>query len=105
DLRRRNQARMREGDLDHVVYYMLQSSSFTGLPVIEPAESAAQFVGGLPAADRARFAAGERVSIDRIPAAARVRIRAFAATLNHAGSNARLSYFRDLLHQERSDAA
>ena len=105
DLRRRNQARMREGDLDHLVYYVLQSSSFTGLPVIEPAESAAQFVGGLPAADRARFAAGQHVSIDRIPAPARARIGAFAAALNPVGSNARLSYFRDLLHQERSDTA
>src|SRR2546421_601971 len=105
DLRRRNQARMREGDLDHVVYYVLQSSSFTDLPAIEPAESAAQVVGGLPPGDRARFAAGQQVSVDRIPAPARARIRAFAAALNHAGSNARLSYFRDLLYQERSDTA
>jgi SAM-dependent methyltransferase len=88
DLRRRNQARMREGDLDHVVYYVLQSSSFTRLPAIEPAESAAQFV-----------------AINAIPAPAQSRIRAFVAALNHVGSNVRLSYFRDLLSEERSDTA
>jgi SAM-dependent methyltransferase len=86
DLRRRNQARMREGDRDHVVYYVLQSSSFTRLPAIEPAESAAQFVAG-----------------HVIPATAQSRIRAFAAALKHEGSNVRLSYFRDLLSEERVD--
>jgi SAM-dependent methyltransferase len=88
DIRRRNQARMREGDLDHLVYYVLQSSSFTRLPAIEPAESAAQFAAA-----------------HAIPAPARSRIRAFVSALNHAGSNIRLSYFRDLLSEERFDAA
>jgi hypothetical protein len=88
DLRLRNRARMREGDLDHVVYYVLQSSAFTRLPAIEPAESAAQFVAA-----------------HAIPAPARSRIRAFAAALKHPRSNARLSYFRDILSAERVDAA
>src|SRR4030095_4780737 len=34
-LRQRNRNRQREGDLDHLIYYLLQSSSFTPLPAIE----------------------------------------------------------------------
>ncbi len=84
DLRSRNQARMREGDLDHLVHYMLQSSSFTRAPVIEPAQSAAEFVtsGAVP-----RSAAG--------------RIAAFADALAASPRNIRFRYFRDLLDREQ----
>jgi hypothetical protein len=88
ELRARNQARMREGDLDHLVYYMLQSSSFTRAPVIEPATSAAAFVAG-----------------GAIPDPVNARIGAFASAMGNARSSVRLAYFRDLVARERTDAA
>ena len=46
--------RVREGDFDHLVFYILQSTHFTRLPPIEPALSAKSFTegGGVPARDR-----------------------------------------------------
>jgi len=83
DLRRRNQARIREGDLDHLVYYALQSSSFTDLPPIEPAVSAQAFTrnGTIPADARAR--------LDRFLSAAEANAR-----------DPRLAYFHDVLTRE-----
>src|SRR3954468_11693760 len=51
--------REREGELDHLIYYALQSQHFTALPRIEPALSARELVegGAVPAAVRTRFAA------------------------------------------------
>src|ERR1043166_228888 len=43
---REAQARVREGDMDHLVFYVLQSTHFTALAPIEPALSAKQFVEG-----------------------------------------------------------
>ena len=40
-------ARVREGDLDHLVFYALQSTRFTQRPAIEPALSAKALVDGL----------------------------------------------------------
>jgi hypothetical protein len=37
---------MREGEFDHLVYYVLQSKSFTSVKPVEPALSAAQYVAG-----------------------------------------------------------
>ena len=39
-LRRVHADRVREGDLDHLVFYLLQSTHFTRQPPIEPALSA-----------------------------------------------------------------
>ncbi len=88
ELRRRNQARVREGDLDHLVYYALQSSSFTGLPPIEPALSAKAFV-----------------QEGSIPADARARLDTFAVAVEKRARDARLGYFRDVLDRERADGA
>jgi hypothetical protein len=88
ELRRRNQARVREGDLDHLIYYALQSSSFTGLPPIEPALSAKEFV-----------------QEGSIPADARARLDAFAAAVEKRARDARLGYFGDVLDRERTNGA
>ena len=87
EVRRRNRSRLREGDLDHLVYYTLQSTAFTSLPPIEPAVSATQFLAG-------------RV----VPPAVRARIDAFvrAAALNPV--NERMMYFRDILRREATGA-
>ena len=54
-----NLRRVHEGDLDHLVFYALQSTRFTSLPPIEPAMSAKAFAdsGQIPDAARARIAA------------------------------------------------
>src|SRR5689334_22837049 len=51
--------REREGELDHLIYYALQSQHFTALPRIEPALSARELAedGGVPPVVRARLAA------------------------------------------------
>ena len=56
-LRQRNRVRVAEGDRDHLVYYVLQSTEFTKLPPIEPAVSAKAFAssGTVPAAVTARI--------------------------------------------------
>jgi Nodulation protein S (NodS) len=85
-LRQQNQARIREGDLDHLVYYVLQSSSFTDLPPIEPATSAKTFM-----------------EKGTIPADARARLQAFAAAAVDSGAETRLGYFQRVLSKERPD--
>jgi hypothetical protein len=86
ELRRRNQERIREGDLDHLVYYVLQSSAFTDRPPIEPAISAEAFI-----------------RIGAIPNDAGARLRAFATAVVDGGPETRLGYFRGLLSRERPD--
>jgi hypothetical protein len=82
-LRRRNQERVREGDLDHLIYYALQSSGYTDLPPIEPAVSAETFTrtGTIPTDARTR--------LDRFLAAAEGNVR-----------DARLAYFREVLPRD-----
>ncbi|HET7217004.1 MAG TPA: hypothetical protein VFJ02_03115, partial [Vicinamibacterales bacterium] len=95
-----NVQRVSEGDLDHLVFYMLQSTRFTRLPPIEPALSAKALVAALDALDareRALFLANGRVAADRIPADVRARIRAFDAALNAPSGDQRLMIFREVL--------
>jgi len=86
DVRARNRARVRDGDLDALVYYLLQSSAFTTRPPIEPAASARSFV-----------------EHGTIPGAAQDRFSALAAALRGGGTaDARLRYFRDVIERERA---
>lgn len=68
--------RLEEGEWDHLVFYVLQSNSFTKEAAIDPAASARAFAkaGG-------------------VPEAVRVRFRAFLGSGSH---NARLDYLRTL---------
>ena len=74
--------RVREGDLDHLVFYALQSTHFTKRPSIEPALSAKTFV-----------AAG-----NQIPADARARLHDLLKALDSSSTDPRLVYFRMLVH-------
>jgi len=85
DVRRSNQARVRDGDLDHLIYYALQSSAFTNLPPIEPATSAKAFA--------------ERSTI---PRAVQDRFDALVAALRGRSDDARLKYFREIAARERA---
>jgi len=82
---RRTDERLRDGAWDELVFYMLQSRSFTAAESIEPARSAAQFIPGLlPGQPR------------RIPDDVQARMTAFLAALAKP-SNERMKYFASLV--------
>jgi hypothetical protein len=81
-----NVQRVREGDLDHLIFYLLQSTRFPG-PPIEPALSAK-----------------ELVSSSRVPDSVHTRVSALLSAIEKPGGDARLAYFRDLVHATFPDA-
>jgi len=83
-LRQTHAERVRTGDLDHLVFYMLQSTSFTSLPPIEPALSAKALVEG------------RHVPAD-IPPDVRARIAALLPKLQAPGTDPRRRYFGELV--------
>jgi len=81
-VRQDNARRVREGDLDHLIFYALQSTHFTKLPPIEPALSAKALVE----------------SGNRIPPTVQPRIRELLKAIESPGGDPRLTYFRALVH-------
>jgi hypothetical protein len=77
----RTSKRLREGNWDHLIFYLLQSRSFTKADPIEPARSAADFMDVQP---------------HTIPTPVRDRIHAFLAA-TPGRSDERLRYFATLL--------
>jgi SAM-dependent methyltransferase len=92
-----NVRRVREGDLDHLVFYVLQSTRFTSLPPIEPALSAKALVDGLTADERDTFLRTSKAPPRRIAAAVRSRMAAFIRAIDASAADARLAYFRSLV--------
>jgi hypothetical protein len=72
--------REQDGEREHLVFFVLQSSAFTGLPRIEPAESARQW----------------KLQED-VPRAVRQRVDAF---LNSPARGERMGYLRSILPRE-----
>lgn len=72
--------RVRDGDLDHLIFYVLQSRRFTSLPAIEPALSAKAFADSR-----------------RVPDDVRARIAAFVKASAREDTDARATYFRALV--------
>ena len=95
-LREAHTARVRDGDLDHLVFYLLQSTQFTALPPIEPALSAKAFVEALPERQRASFLDGSALEVAPVPAAVRSRRAALLKALATPKDDARLVYFAEL---------
>jgi enediyne biosynthesis protein E4 len=79
--RTENAARVRVGDLDHLIFYALQSTHFTSLPPIEPALSA-----------KALMESGGRVPPDISE-----RLAALSKTLETSSRDPRIVYFRALV--------
>jgi hypothetical protein len=99
-LDRLNQAhaqRVREGDLDHLVFYLLQSTHFTRRPPIEPALSAKALVDALPAAERDAFLRGAPASPSRASPDVRARVAALVRAMDSPDADARVAYFRALV--------
>jgi len=97
---RLTQARVRESDLDALIYYALQSVAFTDAPPLEPATSAKAFVERLGADARARFLAHELAPIDEVPLDVRGRLASLIPALRHASPGSRLASLRDLIPRE-----
>lgn len=95
-LRQTHARRVREGDLDHLVFYLLQSTRFTSLPAIEPALSAKALVDSLDALERQAFLHDSEAELSRIAPAVRSRVDALFRALDSASRDPRLVYFREL---------
>jgi hypothetical protein len=93
EIRAANEARLRDGNYDHLIHYALQSTRVTTLPPIEPALSAKAFVES-----------------KQMPQNARARLIAFAAALSKtttatattsaksdARTDGRIAHFRDIV--------
>ena len=74
--------RLRAGESEHLIYYMLQSTRFTSEPPIEPALSAREFIPGPQ---------------NKIPAAVVKRILDFLQALHRPLADERLDWFRKSL--------
>src|SRR5437763_4105422 len=72
--------RVREGDLDHLVFYALQSRHFTTLPPIEPALSAMAFT-----------------TTSQVPPEVRARLSTLLRAVDSPDRDPRLTYFRALV--------
>ena len=92
-----NVRRVREGDLDHLVFYLLQSRALATVPPIEPALSAKTLVEGMDAATRKAFLDDGLAHGARAPVDATARIAALLRTLEKPGADARLIYFKALV--------
>lgn len=96
-LRQTHARRVREGDLDHLVFYLLQSTHFTPLPPIEPALSAKALVDSLDAPERRTFLKDPQAMLSRIDPPVRSRAAALVRALDSSSRDLRLAYFRDLV--------
>ena len=94
---RENAARVRQGDFDHLVFYLLQSTRFTRLRPVEPALSARDFVESLTPRERAEFLDNGRASRALAPPLVRDRARDLLEALESPGGDLRLQYFRVLV--------
>jgi hypothetical protein len=81
-------SRVREGDMEHLIHYVLQSTHFTRLPPIEPAMSAKSFI-------EARKTPGFDPTTP--PPAVDARFSAFLKAVDSSDRDPRLAYFRALL--------
>ncbi|MDQ6704908.1 MAG: class I SAM-dependent methyltransferase [Acidobacteriota bacterium] len=90
--------RLREGEHDHLIFYILQSQAFTKRPRIEPALSARALVERLPAGERACYLADPPCvpPSERIPPDARARLDDFRMSPRTPSTDERLNYFRDV---------
>lgn len=107
-VREANARRVREGDLDHLIFYLLQSTHFTSLPPIEPAVSARALVEGLDPPDRLTFLKDPQSARSRVDPAVRSRGTALLRALQSPSRDPRdprLIYFRELVTATFPDQA
>jgi hypothetical protein len=96
-IRQANARRVREGDLDHLVHYLLQSTRITAAPPIEPALSARTLVESLAPLRRAAFLRRDERADPPLPKNVALRIDALLRAVADPRADARLVYFGALL--------
>ena len=94
-----NLRRVREGDLDHLIFYALQSARFTDLPPIEPALSAKALVESLAPRERDTFLRTSQAPLARIPVPVRSRVGALIRAVDLPSQDPRVAYFRALVNE------
>jgi hypothetical protein len=87
-LRRETEQRERDGEYEHLVYYLLQSQRFTDEPAIEPALSAYQL-----------RSATTTSPVPQAPEAVRRRVQDFAKAVAGNPNEPRLAYFKRFLRR------
>jgi hypothetical protein len=92
-----NVRRVREGDLDHLIFFLLQSATLSPSPPLEPALSAKALVERMDPPVRTAFLSDGLARGVKAPAAVTTRIAALLRALEKPGSDARLQYFRSLV--------
>ena len=96
-LRQTHATRVREGDLDHLIFYLLQSRTFTTLPALEPALSAKALVEAFEVKEREAFLRTGAASVARVPEDVRGRIGALLRALGAPSRDERILYFGELV--------
>ncbi|PYR54921.1 MAG: hypothetical protein DMF85_20985 [Acidobacteria bacterium] len=94
-----NLRRVREGDLDHLIFYALQSTRFTDLPPIEPALSAKGLVESLAPRERDTFLRTSQAPLARIAVPVRSRVGALIRAVGLPSQDPRVAYFRALVNE------
>ena len=99
--------RVRDGDLEHLVHFVLQSGAFTSRPPLEPALAAQTLVDGLPPAERTAFLAGGDLPAARLPPAVRGRMADLLRALDGpaAAAAGRLADVRAIAESRLPDGA
>lgn len=107
--------RVRDGEFEHLIHYLLQSRRFTTLPPIEPALSAREYVEALPPAERERLLGADSGRVpesDRIPLRVRARIEQFLHRLKSSRlrdedgeTDPRWRYFTTLIASDKRSPA
>lgn len=98
-----NIRRVHLGDLDHLVFFALQSTRFTTRPAIEPALSARSLVESLSGPARASFDQTPASARDRVSDDVRARVAALLRALDSPRDDRRLTYFARLLAETTPD--
>ena len=88
-VRKDDARRVREGDLDHLIFYALQSTRFTRRPPIEPALSAKSLIE----------------SGQHVPADVRGRLSDLLKAVDSSSVDPRLTYFRSLVRSTFPNAS
>jgi hypothetical protein len=92
-----NVRRVHEGDLDHLIFFLLQSPRLSPAPPVEPALSAKALVEGMDGPTRKAFLDDALAHGTRAPADVTTRIGALLRAVEKPGSDVRLTYFRSLV--------
>jgi CheR methyltransferase-like protein len=95
-LDRETEERLRAGESDDLIYFLLQAKTFTRRPKIEPALSAREFVHGLTTNESEAYLSGGTVAslTPRVPANVKDRMQDFLRALGRPQPDERLRWFQ-----------